>query len=176
MKKLFQYFIILFLFGCASTNKITYDYDEGADFDSFSTFVVCWDDLQVENTSHPNYDNDFIRESVANAIEEKMIGLGYTTNSLEPELQAGFKITIEKVETTFKNCDYNDELNYWQDCKINRELFTEETLVVYVSDFSKNQIIWQASTECNLNKSKKKIVVYIDDLVKTLFKKYPKAP
>ena len=43
-----------------------------------------------------------------------------------------------------------------------------------LSDIEKNQIIWQASKTCDLNRSKKALKPYIEELVETLFNEYPK--
>lgn len=161
-------------FTCAPTETLISDYDETVNFNAYSTFVICIDDLFVEYTSQPKYDNNKIRNLISDAIETKMIDLGHKTNVLKPELQAGFKLIVEQKESTFKNCELEDELNYWHECTINTEIYTTETLVVYVSDFEKNQIIWQASTDCNMNKSASKLTPYINNLITSLFKEYPR--
>jgi len=168
--------ISLFLFfGCASTEAVLSDYDDSVDFSNYSTFVICIDDLFVENTNYPNYDNNNARELIGEAIEKQMIKKGHKTNVLNPQLQAGFKLLVEQKEATFTNCEIHDEYSYWRACTIDTVVYTEETLVVYVSDFSKNQIIWQASIKCNLNRSKGSLQGYINNLVETLYNEYPKA-
>ena len=175
MKKLLTYGLFSFIIACASSEKIISDYDETVNFDTYSTFVICLDDLFVENLDYPKYDNDNIRSILGDAVEAKMLKIGYKTNVLNPELQAGFKLVVEEVESTFNNCDLEDELDYWHECTINTEIYTEETLIVYVSDFKMNQIIWQASIACDMNKSKTNIVPYINKLVEKLFNKYPNS-
>jgi hypothetical protein len=165
----------LFLFfGCASTEAVLSDFDESVDFNNYNTCVICIDDLFVENTTYPNYDNNNARELIGEAIENQMINKGHKTNVLNPQLQAGFKLIVEQKEATFYNCEIQDEYSYWKECTIDTEVYTEETLVVYVSDFSKNQIIWQASILCNLNRPKKGLQGYINNLVEILYNEYPK--
>lgn len=175
MKKLLFLPLISFIISCASTEDIISDYDESVDFSSFSTFVICVDDLFVENTDYPKYDNNSIRNLLSDAVELQMIAFGHKTNVLNPELQAGFKLVVEKKEATFKNCELEDELNYWHECSISTEVYTTETLIVYVSNFEKNQIIWQASIDCDMNKSNANLKKYINELVDKLFNKYPKS-
>ena len=98
----------------------------------------------------------------------------HKTNVLNPQLQAGFQIVIEQKANTFTNCEIQDDYNYWRKCTINTVNYTEETLVVYVSDIEKNQVIWQASKTCDLNRSKKTLKPYIEELVESLFNEYPK--
>jgi len=170
-------FVFILLFGCASTSQISIlsDYDDSVDFNNYKTFVICIDDLFVENTNYPKYDNNHVRQLIGREIEEQMSGKGYKTNVLRPELQAGFQILIVEEEATFTNCDLQEDYHYWQTCTINTATYTDETLVLYVSDLQKNQVIWQASISCDLNKSKRALNTYVMDLVESLFNKYPKT-
>jgi hypothetical protein len=173
--KYFSFIFLIILFGCASTEAVLSEFDESIDFDQYNTFVLCVDDLFVENPLFPNYDNNEVRQLIGDAIEKRMIDLGHKTNVFKPQLQAGFRLIVEKKEVTFYNCEMNDEYNYWRESTIDTVIYTEETLVVYVSDFEKNQIIWQASMTCNLNRSKSKLKAFVDEAVETLFDKYPKV-
>ena len=175
MKKLLTYVLFSFIINCASSEKIISDYDDTVNFDTYSTFVMCLDDLSVENFDYPKYDNDNIRSMLGDAVEAQMLKIGYKTNVLDPELQAGFKLIVEEVESTFKNCELDDDIKYWHECTINTEVYSTETLIVYVSDFKMNQIIWQASIACDMKKSNSNIVPYINTLVEKLFNKYPNS-
>jgi hypothetical protein len=166
--------LLLMLFGCASTEAVLSEFDESVDFDSYSTFVICLDDLFVENTNYPNYDNNKVRELIGNAVETQMIDFGHQTNVLDPQLQAGFKLIVEEKEAVFYDCKEQDEYSYWEECTINTTIYTEETLVVYVSDFEKNQIVWQASMKCDISRYNKKLPNSVNELVETLFNEYPK--
>jgi len=167
--------LILTLYGCASTGSVFSEFDEDIDFDSYTTFVLCIDDLFVENTNYPNYDNNQVRAMIGDAIEKQMQNKSHKTNVLNPELQAGFRLVVEEKEATFTNCEQESEYGYWKECTIDTAIYTEETLVLYVSDINKNQVIWQASMTCYLNKSKNKLQAYVDELVEKLFNEYPKV-
>jgi hypothetical protein len=167
--------LVFLLFGCASTSSIISEFDEEVDFDSYSTYVLCIDDLFVENTNFPNHDNNEVRGIIGDAIEKQMEKRGHKTNVLNPELQAGFRLVVQEKEATFTNCDQQSEYEYWKECTIDTVIYTEETLVLYVSDINKNQVIWQASVTCDLNRSKNKIEGYVNQLVESLFNEYPKA-
>ncbi|WP_347921708.1 DUF4136 domain-containing protein [Pontimicrobium sp. SW4] len=166
---------LLTLYGCASTEAVLSEFDESVDFETYDTFVLCIDDLFVENTKYPNHDNNKVRELIGNAVENEMINRGHKTNVMDPQLQAGFKLLVEEKEATFYDCKEQDEYSYWSECTINTTIYTEETLVVYVSDFEKNQIIWQASITCDMSRYNKKLPSYVNELVETLFKEYPKV-
>jgi len=168
---------VMFFLGCGSTAdlKVLSDYDETASFNDYQTFVICIDDLFVENSNYPKYDNNTVRQLIGKEIEEQMEGLGYKTNVIKPELQAGFQLLIVQEETTFTNCDLQEDYNYWQTCTIKNVTYTEETIVVYVSDLQKNQVIWQASVSCNLNRPEIGLKSYIMNLVDVLYNSYPKS-
>ena len=68
MKKLLALLLFSFIIGCASTENIISDYDETVDFNKYSTFVICVDDLFVENTAFPKYDNNKIRALLSDAV------------------------------------------------------------------------------------------------------------
>lgn len=173
--KLISYSILFILFGCAASSDLISEFDETIDFEKYSTFVVCIDDLFVENTRFPKYDNNAVRQLIADEVEAQMILKGHKTNVINPELQAGFQLIVEEKEATFTNCEVRDELSYWEECTINTEIYTEETLVLYVSDFSMHQVIWQASVKCDMNRSKGKLPNYIKELVTQLFNEYPRS-
>ena len=167
--------MVLTLFGCASTNAVLSEFDESIDFDNYTTYVLCIDDLFVENTNYPNHDNNKVRAMIGDAIEKQMERRGHKTNVLNPELQAGFRLVVQQKEATFTNCEHESEYGYWKECTIDTVIYTEETLVLYVSDIDKNQVIWQASLTCDLNKSKGKIEAHINELVEAMFNEYPIA-
>lgn len=173
--KILSLILILTLFGCASTSAVISEFDEDADFDNYSTFVLCIDDLFVENTNYPNYDNNKVRAMIGDAIEKQMEHKGHKTNVLNPELQAGFRLVIQQKEASITNCESQGEYEYWKECTIDTVIYTEETLVIYVSDINKNQVIWQASITCDLNRSSGKLEAYVDQLVESLFNEYPKV-
>ena len=173
MNKFLIFCFIAIVFSCASSEDVIADFDETIDFDTYQTFVLCVDDLFVENTSYPNYDNNYVRDLIGEALEANMINRGYHTNIPNPELQVGFKLIVEEKLGTIYNCDYNEEFRYWEECTLETVQYTSETLVVYVSDIQKDQIIWQASIPCNLNRRKPKLKEYINELANKLFNTYP---
>ncbi|MBT8393921.1 MAG: DUF4136 domain-containing protein [Bacteroidia bacterium] len=175
--KILYLLVAFFFLGCGSTAdiKIISDFDDTAEFNEYQTFVICIDDLYVEHSAYPKYDNNNIRQLIGKEIEDQMEGLGYKTNVIAPELQAGFQLLIVQEETTFSNCDLQEDYKYWQTCTIKNVIYTEETLVVYVSDIQKNQVIWQASVSCNLNRPQNVLKSYVMDVVEKLFDNYPKT-
>lgn len=160
--------------GCASTSEVIYDYNLDINFSDYDTYVLCIDDLFVENYNYPNIDNEAVRQELGEAVSEQMEIRDHRTNVFDPQLQVGFRIAIKEETVEFNNCEHSGELEYWEECRIHNEKYQTETLVVYVADFKTNEIIWQASLRCDLNKSRKNLRPYIDELVAKLFETYPK--
>lgn len=160
---------------CASTQNVVFDYNLDIDFNQYSTYVLCIDDLFVEHTTQPNLDNKLIRNHLANAIDYEMKRRHHQTNVLNPQLQVGFIITLNETSTTFTDYNTDNPLNYWQECKIKEKTFQKETLITYVANYKTNEIIWQASLDCNLNKPKGALKNHINELIKQLFDTYPKT-
>ena len=173
--RLFFYIFLLTIMGCASVSDIVYDYNLNADFDSYTTFVICNEDLFSEDTNHPKIDNEVNRSMIAKAVSKQMELRNHKTNVFSPQLQAGFRIVVKKQTVSFKDCSYSEEFGYWEECKIEEETYDQESLILYVADFKTNTIIWQASLKCNLNKSKKNLEFHIQDLVSKLYETYPKS-
>ena len=83
---------ILLLMGCAASNAILSEYDETIDFNYYETFVLCVDDLYVENTKFPKIDNNSVRAHIGDEMAFQMEALGYKSNVMNAQLQVGFKI------------------------------------------------------------------------------------
>ena len=165
----------LILFGCVSTQSVMYDYDLSVDFDSYSTYVLCSDDMMVIHLDHPKIDNEEIRQLLGDAIGNAMEARGHQTNVFEPQLQAGFRIAINEETAKFNNCEHSDELEYWESCEIHKETYDQETLITYVANFKTNTVLWQVSMPCDLKKNKAQLKNYTADLINQLFETYPKS-
>lgn len=158
--------------GCAGS-RVVADFDRAIDFKNYKTFTICQEDLSVQNLDYPGYDNELNRNRLKEATTKEMVSRGYVLNEEKPQLQAGFKLVIEDVEMMFTDCFDEEEIGYWQECKINTYNYTQQTLVMYVLDLEKNQIIWQGLMEGGLADSPKKMTKAINENVARIFKEYP---
>lgn len=173
--KLIGLIAMILLLDCATPNVILSEYDQDIDFNYYETFTLCVEDFYVNNYNYPELDNNYVREIIGLEVEGQMETLGYKTNVLRTQLQVGFKIAIIEEEVMVRNCEIQEELGYWQTCTINNVIYTRETLIVYVSDIDKNQVIWQATISCELNKPKVALKAYIKSLILELFEEYPEV-
>jgi hypothetical protein len=88
-------------------------------------------------------------------------------------LQVGFKFVVKDQEISITNCYDEDEYSYWAGCKIETYNYAEQSLVVYVSDLDKNQIIWQGSIIKGLSISPEKLKRTINRTIAKIFNEYP---
>ncbi len=167
--------LFLLLSNCATTSEVVYDYNLEVDFNQYDTYVLCMDDFFVDDLNHPNLDNEQLRQLIGDAVAIEMENKAHRTNVFDPQLQAGFRLLIHEETAQFKSCEYSEDLEYWENCKLQEETYEQETLVVYVSDFKTNKVLWHASISCYLNTSKNKRQSYINGLVKDVFATYPKT-
>ncbi|NAS32283.1 DUF4136 domain-containing protein [Flavobacteriaceae bacterium R38] len=162
----------LLMGGCAGLN-ISSDFDTKTDFRKYTTYQICPEDLVVKNSQYPEYDNQFNRNLIKEAVESGMNMKGYKRDESNPELQAGFKFVISDEVVSLINCYDESEFGYGSIYKLDNYYYKEETLMVYVSDLKTNQVIWHAIISKNLTSSPEKLKRTIQEKIAKLFTKYP---
>lgn len=171
-KLLFFLVAILLSYSCGSS-KVIAEANPETDFKAYQTFVICAEDLLVKDTNYPEYDNVETRQQIKKALEKEMITRGYKLNESSPQLQVGFKFVVKDQEVSITNCYDSDEYSYWAGCKIETYNYAEQSLVIYVSDLDKNQIIWQGSIIKGLSISPEKLQRTIDRTISKILNEYP---
>ncbi|WP_340202030.1 DUF4136 domain-containing protein [Ascidiimonas sp. W6] len=170
-------YVMLFLLtisnvSCGSS-KVVAEEDPNTNFQAYKTFVICAEDLLVKDTNYPEYDNTTTRMHIKTALEDEMRKRGYELEASSPQLQVGFKFTVKDEEVSITNCFDEDEYSYWAGCKIETYNYAEQSLIIYVSDLEKNQIIWQGSIIKGLTMSPEKFKKTINRTIAKIFKEYP---
>lgn len=171
-KNICLFFIYIFLSACTGLT-IRSDHDSQVDFKKYKTYTLCQADMQVEDEKQPLYDNSLNRNLIKKAIENEMNSRGYVREDTSPELLAGFHIIIKDRTVMSSNCRDFGQYQYWPECRINTYFYTEGTLIIYVTDISKNQVIWQSSAEGVLDIEPREMERVINITVSEIFKKFP---
>jgi len=164
-------FGLLFLFSC-ETSEIISDYDSKINFSSYRTFSVCLDDFQISSYKHPEYNSEKMKNHLRSAIETEMQKY-YRTDDASPELRVGLNVKIEDKKFTYRSCDNKDVYHEWPECRMKTYQYTEGTLLIFVADVAKNQLIWQASVSGITNNDLIENEKVINRLVQNLFQKFP---
>jgi hypothetical protein len=163
--------LLIFVSSCQTTD-IDSEFDRRINYAAYHSFSVCLDDFQIDAKNHPEYNSEKMKTQIKDAIESEMKNY-YSVNDMIPELRVGVKISIEDKKFTYRSCDRQEDYHLWPECRLKTFEYSEGTLLIYVADVAKNQIIWNASiagmTREDLIGNKK----LIDNLVKSLFEKYP---
>ena len=164
--------ISLLLSNSCHTTEVNSDYDSKINFSSYKTFSVCLDDFQINSYKHPEYNSEKMKNQLKNAIESEMQKY-YKVDDASPELHVGLNVKIEDKKLTYRSCDSKSVYHEWPECRLKTYEYTEGTLLIFVADVSKNQLIWQASitgiTSNDLIENEK----LINRLVQNLFQKFP---
>lgn len=171
-KTLYVLLIVFFLYGCTGLTILS-DHDSAIDFASYKSYTLCRSDTKVANETQPLYDNSLNRSRIKKAIEAEMNELGYQQNDSTSELLTGFHIVIKDRSVMTSQCHDFEYYQYWPECTVNTYFYTEGTLIIYVTDISKNQIIWQGSAEGILDIKEKDMEKVIRKTVDEIFEKYP---
>ncbi|XLS30661.1 DUF4136 domain-containing protein [Flavobacteriaceae bacterium M23B6Z8] len=171
--KYLMYGTAILLFNACGGSKVIAEQDPNTDFRSYETFVICAEDLLVKDTKYPEYDNEEMRMQIKRSLENEMKERGYAIENSNPQLQVGFKFVVDDQEVSITNCFDEDEYSYWAGCKIETYNYAEQSLIIYVSDLEKDQIIWQGSIVKGLTMSPEKMKRTIDRTIEKIFNEYP---
>lgn len=165
--------IAVLLSSSCGSSKVIAEQDPNADFRSYNTFVICAEDLIVKDTKYPEYDNAAMRMQIKESLENEMKQRGYEREVSNPQLQVGFKFVVDDQEVSITNCFDEDEYSYWAGCKIETYNYAEQSLIIYISDLEKDQIIWQGSIIKGLTMSPEKMKRTINRTIEKIFREYP---
>jgi hypothetical protein len=113
------------------------------------------------------------RSLIQKYMGEELDRLGYHNEESAPELLAGFKVIIKDTSVTFKSCTSRDEFTYWPECTFRTYKYTQGTLILYLTDARKRQVIWQSSVSGVLDGQSGKMDKVIARAVKDMFRDFP---
>jgi hypothetical protein len=162
----------LLLTGCSKLD-VTTDYDKTVIFSEYENYSFCVEDMEVTNEKHPDYDNAVNRSLIQTAMQKELEKIGFKNEEEDPELLAGFRIIIKDTSITFRSCTTRGEFTYWPECTFKTYNYTQGTLILYLTDSRKRQIIWQSTVNGVLDGQAGKMDKIIDQAVKEMFRDFP---
>lgn len=139
------------LSGCASSPKITSDYDRSADFSAYNT----WDFMEDAGPDHEGYQSLFT-QYMKEAITIEMNKRGYT-QSANPDLYVNFNAVLQdktNVSTVpaapmmggyygYRGPYYGAWGGYGYGTETHVSQYTEGTFNIDLVDAGKNQLVWE---------------------------------
>jgi hypothetical protein len=158
---------LLGLLACqtAGAQKITVEYDKGADFSKFKTFAIRGGQL---NSRNPALNSDLVKKQIEADIERDLTAKGLMQVSGTSDLNVRYMFgQARKVEVETYPAGW-----YGRRTRAVRVPYAEGTLVIDLRDPTTRSLVWRgvASDEKN---DPSKLQGKIDDMVKKSFDKYP---
>ena len=176
MKKLLLFALATIFVASCTTIKVTSDYDRTAPFDSYKTYAL------TEQALNLNVD-ELNRNRVINAVE-KELGMKGFTKSETPDVFIDMNIVSKTMQTATANTTgggyYGAGYRYgygggFSTTTINYDSYEEGTLFIDMIDVKKNQLVWQGRGVKTLDPdaSASKRESTINYTVEKIFSKYP---
>lgn len=176
MKKFLLMPLLVVLASCSSL-KVTYDYDNQADFAKYKSYAFSEDAKKLPV-------GDLNRDRILKAIETEMSGKGFSKSETPDVLIDVHVRAEEKVDATATTsgpgygAGYYGRYGYgggFSTTQINYNEYIEGTLFVNMVDKAVEKIVWQgrATKTIDEDASAQKREQNINSAVKQIFTKYP---
>ena len=159
-------FLLLALFPiCAAAQKVTVEFDEGADFSQFKTFAIRMGQL---NSKNPALNSDLTRKKIDAELRKRLTEKGLSEVEAKPDLN---------VRYTLGSARRREVEAYpagWRGLGTRRVVvpYTEGTLVIDLRDRSKQALVWRAIAVEDKSDALK-LEGKLEDMVKKSIEKYP---
>jgi len=154
--------------GCFA-QKVTVEFDQGADFTKYKTFAIRSGQL---NSQNPALNSELVKKQIEADIESDLTGRGLTkVDGGRPDLNVVYHFGSARkneIET------YPAGWRGWG-TRVVRVPYSEGTLVIDLRDTSTRSLVWRgiASEE---KSDAAKIQGKLDDMVRKAIEKYPPKP
>ena len=148
--------------------KVTVEFDQGADFSRYHTFALA--DGQL-NSRNPALNSELIRKKIDDSIARYLAAKGLTEVLSHPDLNVRYhfgsarKREIERYPAGW----------YGRRTRVVRVPYTEGTLVIDLHDTSVRALIWRSIAHED-KPDPDKIAGKLDEMVKKSIAKYPPKP
>lgn len=158
----------LCLSGAASAQKVTYNYDRGADFSRYRTYR--W--VQIPGTQAPD---QLLDQQIRRAVDEELAQKGLVQSDASPSLLVAYQISVrpqQEVQT------WGDAFPWgWGPGMTQTTISTVEvgTLVLDMYDPALRQLVWRGSATKTIDPSSNPDKNYrnLQKTVDKLLKHYP---
>jgi hypothetical protein len=149
----------------ALAQKVTVEFDKGADFSKFKTFAIRGGEL---NSRNPALNSNLVKKQIEADIEQRLTSKGLTQTTGDADLNVRYTFgQARKVEVETYPAGW-----YGWGTRAVRVPYAEGTLVIDLRDAGTRSLVWRgvASDE---KTDPAKLEGKIDDMVKKSIDKYP---
>jgi Domain of unknown function (DUF4136) len=159
------FWLIFFAAAGAFAQKITIEFDQGADFSKYRTFAIR--DGQL-NSKNPALNSELVKKQIDADIERYLAARGLEMVTGRSDLNVRYRFgSARKVELE----EYPAGWRGWG-TRVVRVPYTEGTLVIDLRDASLHSLVWRAIASEEKSDAAK-IESKLDKMVKKSFEKYP---
>ena len=149
----------------AFAQKVTFEFDQAADFARYKTFAIR--DGQL-NSRNPALNSELVKKRIEADIERDLTARGLTMVSGKSDLNVRYHLgTARKAEVEAYPAGW-----YGLGTRVVRVPFTEGTLVIDLRDPTTRSLVWRGIATEEKN-DPAKIEGKLDDMVRKAIEKYP---
>jgi uncharacterized protein DUF4136 len=149
----------------ALAQKVTMEFDQGADFSNFKTFMIRNGEL---NSRNPTLNSDLVKKQIESDIAKNLTAKGLVEVSDHQDLNVRYTFgSARKTEVEAYPAGW-----YGLRTRYVRVPYAEGTLVIDLRNPQTRALVWRAVASEEKN-DPAKIAGKLDDMVKKSFDKYP---
>jgi hypothetical protein len=181
MKKLLQLWMIAMLvaiYSCAPSLKVTSDYDKQVDFAKYKTFSLYQDAKISDAISQLNHDR------VINAIKSEMVKKGYQENAASPDVLVNAVAIFKDKVSVSATTDYYGyggfyRPYYWgggmssSTTNYNTRHYKDGSLIIDIIDANSKKLLWQGVGNKEIDKPAKDPDTAIPKAVASIMESFP---
>lgn len=153
------------LVGQSLAQKITVEFDQGANFSSYKTYSFLKGQL---NSNNPALNNDLVKKQIEADIDQNLMAKGLTKDENSPDLHVVYTLGSER-ETELES--YPAGWRGWG-TRVVRVPYTEGTLVINLRDHHTHSLVWRGIARQDTD-DPTKIEGKLGEMVKKTLAKYP---
>lgn len=150
----------------AFAQKVTVEFDQGADFSRYKTFAIR--DGQL-TSSNPALNSELVKKRIDSDIERYLTKRGLAIVSGPSDLNVRYRLgSARRIEREQYPAG-------WWGTRVVRVPYAEGTLVIDLRDPTTRSLVWRAIASVEKSDANK-IEGKLDDMVKKSIEKYPPKP
>jgi hypothetical protein len=157
--------LVMVLLGQSLAQKITVEFDQGANFSSYKTYSFLKGQL---NSNNPALNNDLVKKQIEADIDQSLMAKGLTKDDNSPDLHVVYTLGSGR-ETELES--YPAGWRGWG-TRVVRVPYTEGTLVINLRDHHTHSLVWRGIARQDTDDATK-IEGKLGEMVKKTLAKYP---
>jgi hypothetical protein len=149
----------------AAAQKVTVEFDQGADFTRYKSFTMRAGRIA---SKQPSLNNDLVRKRIEGEIRRRLGEKGLSEVERQPDLNVGFSLGSANRRQVER---YPAGWRGWGTRRV-AVRYTEGTLVIDLRDARTRELVWRAIA-VDEERDPSRIQGHIENMVKKSFQRYP---